>query len=165
MSPARMVCCAVCGQPHASSEGWFQLIENRWTDRLKIVRFHASLESGLNVNTVCCAAHVRELVVHWMTMGRLDIPFARVPSGTHVKFFRRSASRDSEVREPFLPLSVVLGELSVHRESLTRILRENPAALSSVLETLIHALDPEPGRRPQVTTDADRIPAEEAVAV
>jgi hypothetical protein len=166
MNQSRVTRCAVCREPQASPEGWFQLLENRWTDRLKIFRFQESLASHLNFHSVCCPAHVRELVVHWMTIGRLDVPFAHVPSGPRRFFFQRSQKQDREVHEPAcLPL-VLLGELSVHRESLTRILHENPEALSAVLESLIQALEVDPGKRPAVATaTAARVTLGEPVAI
>jgi len=164
MSSARVIHCVVCRQPKASGEGWFQLMENRWTDRLKILRFHESLASQINVQSVCCSAHVRELVVHWMTIGRLDVPFARVPSIPRI-FSRRTQNQDREAHEPSLPPSIFLGEFAVHRESLIRILRENPEALSVVLESLIHAIEPENDRRSAVAVASTHILAEETIAV
>jgi hypothetical protein len=165
VNPARVTHCAVCRQPQTSPDGWYQLIENRWTDRLKILRFHESLSAQPNAHSVCCPAHVRELVVHWMTIGRLDVPFARVPSRPRGFFFRRSPKQNREVHE--LPVSpgVLLGELAVHRESLTRILRENPEALSAVLENLIHALEGDADQRPAVATAAVRLTLAESLAL
>src|SRR3974390_2060591 len=137
----RPVCCVVCGAPRGVAELWFQLVENRWTDRLKILRFQEAFSPHPGVYSVCCEAHVRELVVHWMTTGNLDFPFARLP---HSQYRRPSSARHTPatVLAPDPPTATVLGELAVHRESLTRLLQNTPEALSSVLEALIAALHP-----------------------
>ena len=164
MNPARPIHCAVCRQPQASPDGWYHLIENRWTHRLKILHFHESLSAQPNARSVCCTAHVRELVVPWMTIGRLDVPFARVPSSPR-SILRRSQTHDRPGHEPPLPPSALLGELAVHRESLTRILGENPEALSGVLETLIRAIEPEHAKRAAIVTVSPCNQGEEIVAV
>jgi hypothetical protein len=148
MSPPTVVQCAVCREARTPcSARWFYVIENRWTDRLKIFEFHESIAHQPGSYHVCCASHVRELVVHWMTLGRLDLPFARVPEPTsEASSTRRPHSqRDAgpaQQSKPVTPRLSCLGEIAVHRESLTRILRENPQALASVLETLVCAIDP-----------------------
>jgi hypothetical protein len=164
VNPARVTRCAVCQQAQASPDGWYHLIENRWTDRLKILHFHESLSAQPNAHSVCCPAHVRELVVHWMTIGRLDVPFARVPSSPR-SIFRRSRTQDRSGHEPPLPPLALLGELAVHRESLTRILAENPEALSGVLETLIRAIEPEHPKQAAIATVPPCNQVEEIVAV
>jgi hypothetical protein len=84
---------------------------------------------------------VRELVVHWMITGRLDYPFAVVPpavpscDGNHSLDLNETKPIEVDVRG-----SRLVGELAVHRESLTRILQENPQSLSGVLEALIAAI-------------------------
>jgi hypothetical protein len=149
MKAQAVVQCAVCCETRTTtSVRWFYLIENRWTDRLQIFQFHKSLAHPSSSYPVCCASHVRELVVHWMTIGRLDLPFARVPrqrSGTLNALSldsRRTTESSLQEREQPFPATVCLGEIAVHRESLTRILRENPHALEPVLETLVRAIEP-----------------------
>ena len=164
MNPARVTRCAVCQQVQASPDGRYHLIENRWTDRLNILHFHESLSAQPNAHSVCCPAHVRELVVHWMTIGRLDVPFARVPSRPR-RIFRRSQTHDHPGHERALPPSALLGELAVHRESLTRILGENPEALSGVLETLIRAIEPEHSKQTTIASVSRCNQVEEIVAV
>jgi Ni/Fe-hydrogenase subunit HybB-like protein len=61
--------------------------------------------------------------------------------------------------EPDTRGSKVLGELSVHRESLERVLRENPESLTSILTALISAL--ETHRNPIGATDEE--PEEDGV--
>jgi hypothetical protein len=148
MTPPRgLIRCMICHEPQASPEGWFQVAENRWTDRLRILRFHEDPTFEPGAYSLCCPAHVRELVVHWMTTGRLDFPFASAgfpPSrGTsslqpEVAADLAQAAVHQDVEQP----SSLVGELAIHRESLTRILRENPNALSGLMEALLSALEP-----------------------
>jgi hypothetical protein len=60
-----------------AQDGWFVLVENRWTDRLKILAWSEALASVDETHLACGAAHVKQLVVHWMTMGSLEYPFAK----------------------------------------------------------------------------------------
>lgn len=152
MSPRGHISCAICDEPQTATGRWFVIAENRWTDRLRVSRFEETRARQPGVYCVCCSDHVRELVVHWMATGRLDYPFAQVPKassplGRAEAFLhrRREESRQiprrSETPEQALSTDALLGELAVHRESLTRVLRENPQALSAVLETLIREIE------------------------
>ena len=164
MTRNRVVRCAVCRSQQSATDGWFHVTENRWTDRLRIFRFQETLVTKA-AYSVCCVAHVRELVVHWMTTGRLDFPFARLPfSPRRVLGPHRS---EATPNAPAVPMTPVLGELAVHRESLTRTLRDNPQALSAVLEALVRALDPENHHAPTApaATNVPRVPVEEPVGV
>jgi hypothetical protein len=73
-----------------------------------------------------------------MAMGTLEYPFAR----SH-REWKRAARKNSAVPAPPEPDTrgiKVYGELAVHRESLERILGENPQSLASILMALISAL-------------------------
>jgi hypothetical protein len=131
-------CCAICLEPRLGGDGWFLLIENRWTDRLKILGWNDGLASEPGVYTACGAEHVQQLVIHWMAMGTLDYPFARAHREA-----KRSLRRPSEkpaTPEPDTRGIRIFGELAVHRESLERVLSENPQSLASILLALISAL-------------------------
>lgn len=143
MKAPKAVFCTICGEPHRAGDAWFLLTENRWTDRLKILGWNDQLIALPGVYPACGAAHVQQLVVHWMAMGSLAHPFARagaVPRNPR----RKSAEADG----PELDIrgAKVIGELAVHRESLSRILVESPESLASILEALISALSGD--RRP-----------------
>lgn len=131
------VYCAICGEPRSTEEGWFLLMENRWTDRLKVLTYNPTLATQEGIFCACGSPHVRELVLHWMITGRLDYPFAQldpdVPSP--------NSTTGTVCAEPDISASLVVGELAVHRESLTRVLCENPQSLSGILEALLAALN------------------------
>jgi len=138
MTAAAERCCAICLEPRLGGDGWFLLIENRWTDRLKILGWNDRLATEPGVCAACGAEHVQQLVIHWMAMGTLDYPFARARGGA-----KRPARQDPVVpatQEPDTKGIKVFGELAVHRESLERVLSENPQSLASILLALISAL-------------------------
>ena len=138
--------CAICGQQKMNDGGWFLLTESRWQDKITILQWHDQLAGQPGVQRVCTASHAQELVVHWMTTGGLDYPFARTPE-------RRQEVRRSK---PVQDGSVVdlrgahqIGELAIHRESIQRILRDSPHSLTAILDALLCALE-----RTQVPSEA-----------
>jgi hypothetical protein len=128
--------CTVCGRERTIESGWFLLIESRWQDKVKILRWHDLLALQQGVHKVCCAAHVQELVVHWMATGSLDYPFARVKAPTIRSYVGRAmapAELDTRAGQQ-------IGELAIHRESIQRVLRESPHSLIAILDALLEAL-------------------------
>lgn len=124
---------------------WFLLAANRWQDKLRILEWNDLLASQAGIRHVCSADHVQELVVHWMTTGSVDYPFAEVTvRRTRHPLRRHSPSplgEHSEAPELDMHNTHAIGELSVHRESMQRILRESPESLSSILDALLGALN------------------------
>src|ERR1700752_2981693 len=88
--------CAICGDERSSGETWFLVVENRWEDRIRLLRWHDGLAGREGVHRACSARHVEELVVHWMTTGSLEYPFARTALGAkaHERRFKRWPARD-----------------------------------------------------------------------
>lgn len=130
------VFCTICLATGKNSEQWFLLVENRWTDRLKILSWHDELASNPGFHAACCAAHVQQLVIHWMTTGTLDYPFARTEARAHGPVSQRPVPLSSIKQEPDIGGAEVLGELAVHRECIDRILVESPASLGAILSAL-----------------------------
>jgi len=141
-------CCAICLEPRQSADGWFLLTENRWTDRLKILGWSEALAGKAGVYAACGAEHVQQLVIHWMAMGTLDYPFARAHGKARVSPCGNPSV--AATPEPETNGMKVFGELAVHRESLERVLSENPQSLASILLALINALG---GHRSSVPTE------------
>lgn len=142
--------CAICLEPRTPEEGWFLLTENRWTDRLKILAWNDTLAAAPGVYAACGAEHVQQLVIHWMAMGTLDYPFARAHSESKKAARKDGARTEPNKAEPNTDGIKVFGELAVHRESLERVLGENPQSLGSILLALISALG---GKKPAVATE------------
>ena len=165
MNVPRVVNCALCHEPKVPGAEWFQLIENRWMDRLKIFRFQEVQALRPTTFNVCGTAHLRELIVHWMTTGRLDFPFAEVSFGHSCLLSLRAKSPQRPIADPVLPQFAYVAELAVHRHSLIRILRENPHALSEVLEELIRTIQPAEERQAAAERSAPFAVREEPVLI
>jgi hypothetical protein len=131
---SRPFACAFCGEDDVRPLHWYLLAENSWMNRVKILLWSDALACQPGILAVCCAEHVQELVAHWMAVGSLNYPFARVPG-------QRAAQKPAPVSvEPDTRQGTVVGELAIHRESLTRLLAENPQALAGMLDALVNAL-------------------------
>jgi len=140
MRASPLLLCAICGQVRRCPHGWFLLMEDRWRDRLKILRWNDSLARQEGTRCACSTAHVRELVAHWMATGSLDYPFASASAFDN--WIDKCLDRNFG-EEPPAPVvrGDVVGELAVNRESLRRALRDSTQSLSSTLEALLKALE------------------------
>lgn len=133
--------CRLCGEERGAGQVWFLLAESPWEDKLRILQWQDRLAGRERIHPACSPEHVQELVTHWMTVGTLEYPFA--DSGQTLAPTRRSATpagllpgvEQGPVRQ--------VGEISVHRESVGRILEENPDALQIILDELSDALERE----------------------
>jgi len=135
MASLRTVGCAICGEERSGNQTRFLIAENQWEDKLTVLRWNEHMASRRGIQTACSDNHVEELVVHWMTTGSLDYPFARTALG---------AGRRRQVAWPGRQIDLSggqpIGELSVHRESMERVLAEHPQSLQVVLDALLDAL-------------------------
>jgi hypothetical protein len=152
MDELHMSVCSICGQKKIPSENWFLVAENRWEDKLKVLQWNDRVAAQVGIMRACSVAHVEELVVHWMTTGSLDYPFARVgfAAGASPRFdhlWDRHRSEDTSGAQQ-------IGELAVHRESMERILVESPQSLRTILDALLGALRREK-IRPGVRTETE----------
>ena len=137
MNHFRTHLCAICGEERSANQPRFLVAENTWEDKLTILQWNEQMASRAGIQVACGIDHVEELVIHWMTTGSLDYPFARTALGA--TGWRRS------IPSGRLDLSGArpLGELAVHRESVERVLAENPQSLKVVLDALLDALSQE----------------------
>ena len=69
--------CAICGRDNSANQPRFLIAKNSWEDKLTILQWNESMASRPGIKAACSIEHVEELVIHWMTTGRLDYPFAR----------------------------------------------------------------------------------------
>jgi hypothetical protein len=151
--------CAICGQESSAPHNWFLVTERRWDDKLQILQWDERLAGRARAHSACSTGHVQELVVHWMATGRLDHPLARVTSwdGRVLRWLDMSGDEQDIDTADFK----ILGELSVHRDSLQRVLSENPHSLRTILGQLQAALEPQMPVEPENAkgpVDAARIP-------
>ena len=124
--------CSVCGLDTFRHTGWFLVVENRWLDRLKILSWHSSLASQKDMKSVCCREHLKTLIDHWLNQASLRLPPARnppLPMG--------SGPTLSDVDLGPHSVGHLVGELSVHRESFSRVWSGSPEALECILDALL----------------------------
>lgn len=144
METTRAYACVICGEETPGHQPWFLVAANRWQDKLKILHWNEYLASQAGIQHVCSAGHVQQLVVHWMTTGSVDYPFARIATqpGRHPNHRRMPLSNpaDADGHDVDTGGAHPIGELSVHRESMQRILRESPHSLTSILDALLGVL-------------------------
>jgi hypothetical protein len=134
--------CAICGEERSAVQMWFLVAENQWEDKLKVLHWQDELAKRRGIYAACGAAHVEELVVHWMTTGSLDYPFARV--GRKPERHRQHRNRIlPAIEKPDIRGARLIGELAVDRESVRRALREDSDSLRVILDELVHALERE----------------------
>jgi len=142
MNMLKAPACSICGEPRPGNQRWILVTEDRWQDKLRILHWDDYLAAQESTHCACSAAHLEELVVHWMTTGSLDHPFARPYSGAEVLRRQRrvgwTARNDFGSHGPKL-----IGELTVHRESMQRVLSENPQSLQTILDALLSGLQRE----------------------
>jgi len=131
--------CTICLRVRRPDESWFLLRENRWTDRLQIMRWNDELLAQPGMYPVCGVGHVQQLVVHWMTTGNMDYPFSNRPGefSAFSPVHDRCPGPDPEMETTN---AEILGELAVDRDSIGRILVENPELTGCLLSALGDAL-------------------------
>ena len=71
--------CEICGIERGKSDRWFLLLEDRWQDTLKILRWEPHLAPELGIQRLCCSAHLQQLVCQWMLAGSLAYVPADMP--------------------------------------------------------------------------------------
>lgn len=135
MNHFRTHLCAICGEERSANQPRFLVTENAWEDKLTILQWNEQMASRAGIQVACGIDHVEELVIHWMTTGSLAYPFARTVLGAPGR--RRSTLSAGRVD---LSGARAIGELAVHRESVERLLAENPQSLKVVLDALLEAL-------------------------
>ncbi|MGH9547196.1 MAG: hypothetical protein ACRD23_18470 [Terriglobales bacterium] len=152
MNHPRIHLCAICGEERSGNHPRFLVAENTWEDKLTILQWNEQMASRPGIQVACSINHVEELVIHWVTTGSLDYPFARTALGA--AGWRRIAMPTARVD---ISGAHPIGELAVHRESLERILAENPQSLTVILDALLDAL------RQEIPVEAAPVPLQESV--
>jgi len=136
MKEASLQLCTVCGEQKSAGQVWFLVAESHWEDKVAILQWEDEISYRKGMHRACCPAHVEQLVVHWMTTGSLDFPFANAEE----RLQRRPGSCLPVVLEADTQGARQIGELSVHRESMDRVLHESPDSLQIILDELSDAL-------------------------
>ncbi|HEV3080569.1 MAG TPA: hypothetical protein VGY66_12350 [Gemmataceae bacterium] len=142
MDNPKMQECTICGEERSAGQVWFLVAESHWEDKLKVLQWQEELARRRGIYAACSAGHVEELVVHWMTTGSLDYPFATVGLKPERQQQRRGWILPT-IEEPDTKGARLIGELAVDRESVRRALREDPDSLQVILDELLNALERE----------------------
>jgi hypothetical protein len=142
MDNPRMRECTICGEERSAGQVWFLVAESHWEDKLKVLEWQDELAKRQGIYAACCGGHVEELVVHWMTTGSLDYPFATVGLKPD-RHRQRLGWTLPTIEEPDIRGARLIGELAVDRESVRRALREDPDSLQVILDELLNALQRE----------------------
>jgi hypothetical protein len=134
MDSATIRPCTICGEEKSGDQVWFLVTEVGCQDRLKILHWNDDLAHCWAIHRACSPAHVQELVAHWMVNGNLDDLFAAV----EVVTFRPRASGAGvpAFDKPDISGAQEIAELSVDRNSIQRILNENPCSLNILMNEL-----------------------------
>jgi hypothetical protein len=122
MNRAPIYFCEVCGAAQRG-DGWFLVAEDQDRDTLQILKWNNRLAERAGMRHVCSAAHVEELVSHWMVDDSLDYGWSREDAA--------SAALAADAMDE----SYRLGELMLDRASFSA-LGERPDMLSSILEAI-----------------------------
>ena len=142
MDSLKMQECTICSEEKLAGQVWFLVAESHWEDKLKVLQWQDELAGRRGIYAACSAGHVQELVVHWMTTGSLDYPFATVGLKPE-KRRQRLGSFQPAVDEPDTKGARQIGELAVDREGIRRALKEDPESLQVILDELLNALERE----------------------
>jgi hypothetical protein len=120
------------------------------------------MASRAGIQLACSIDHVEALGIHWMTTGRLDHPVARTALG--VRGWQQLSTPGGRVN---ISGARPIGELAVHRESMERVLMENPQSLQGILDALLDALRQETAIETEAISlrEADRKEEKELCAV
>src|SRR5450756_1570504 len=77
MNMLKVSACSICGEPRPGNQPWILVTEDRWQDKLRILHWDDYLAAQESTHCACSAAHLQELVVHWMTR---EASIIRLPS-------------------------------------------------------------------------------------
>ena len=128
--------CAVCGFETNQHASWLLVTENRWLDRLKILSWHPVLAGHKDLLCVCGKQHLKTLITHWLTEANLKL------QGGGDLLVPITSESQTEVELGPLSVGRLVGELSVHRESFSRVWTGSPEALECILNALVGGEEP-----------------------
>lgn len=136
----RHIPCSVCGKNSFRHDGWFLVVDNRWLDRLSVLTWHSSFASREGIKSACSRQHLKTLVAHWLEQASLR--FAAESPDQPVPITSDATREDADLGPP--SNCPVVSELSVCRETFSRMWTGSPAARECILEALIPAGDESP---------------------
>jgi hypothetical protein len=127
--------CSVCGMEANDRSGWFLMVENRWLDRVKVLHWHPLLAEQAQMQSVCGKFHLKTLITHWLTHANLQFLAAGTFDGDLATW-----NGPAELASGASSVGRLVGELAIHRESLSSVWSGSPEALECILNALIGGL-------------------------
>lgn len=128
--------CAVCGKQSPEQGSWFLVLENPWLDRLKILSWHPALAEQSEMRRVCGRRHLEMLITHWLTYANLHFEAASTPELVLAEH-EDAPGQDSKLPHP----GQLVGELSVHRDSLSRLWTGSAETREEIFDALFGGRD------------------------
>ena len=128
----RLAACSVCGGVSLGHKGWFLVLENRWMDRLKVLRWDAQLATQREVRSACSRDHLRLLVSYWLAKASLCLATPRQELPISL-----TGIPDVEEIELEPRVTRMLGELTVQRESFGKGWAGSAEQLEAILDAMI----------------------------
>lgn len=144
MKPATKYHCEVCGATQ-KGDGWFLVTEDPDQNTLQILKWNSQLADRPGMRHLCSAAHVEELVSHWMVGDSLDYAW-------------RTGNASPGPAGEAVDASYRLGELTLDRASFAA-LGERPDMMNSILEAIDGALQAAAATRSLLEEQEEEEPA------
>lgn len=141
--PGKRFFCSVCGMEASDHTGWFLVVENCWLDRLKVLHWHPLLAEQAHMQSVCGKFHLKTLITHWLIHANLQL----LAAGASDWALAADTGPD-ELTCGASSMGSLVGELAIHRESLSRAWSGSPEALECILNALIGGLGTKEAPRP-----------------
>jgi hypothetical protein len=130
--------CAICGNEKLAYGDWFLVIENPWTDRLRINHWDHRLAQSPGILHACGAGHVRDLLMHWIVSGNLPTTGMSI-LGPHAKGEKGWCGSPAwDLAGSVQPI----GELAVDRREIC----DSPQTLTSVVDAIFRIVNNEARR-------------------
>jgi hypothetical protein len=143
---ANRLSCVVCGIETKRHAGWFLVVEDGWLDRVKVFGWHPVLAREGRMRAVCGQRHLKTLLAHWLTHANLELAAG---SGVPPWPIALDTGQNGSDYSAF-SLGKVVGELAVHRETLSHVWTGSPEAMECILNALIGGTETQP-RGPQLS--------------
>ncbi len=128
--------CVVCRKWSHEHSSWFLVIENAWLDRLKILYWHPVLAEQEAMHSACGKRHLELLITHWLTYANLHFEAATIPELILAEH-EYGPGQYLHLPHP----GQLVGELSVHRDSLSRLWTGSAEAREEIFEALCGGRD------------------------
>ena len=144
--------CSICGEQKVNGRAWFLIAPSLSEDQLNILAWQDEVACRPGVHSLCCAAHVSEMVLEWM-VGTPSFIVPEVPGKTPP-----GTAGVRVLSEPNVRGARQIAELWIDRDAVERALARNPSSLQLLLDELRDVLDREVAGAESRLESADTTP-------